>query len=160
MSCPSSIRRRDSNPRPLQRESPPITTRPELPPLHSFFDKSCITAAPWYHELGMALPSTSLTFHVGLVYLRPTYTFSNNIGDAAKAQWIHPCLPSCRPGFESQAHHLHLHQFIELYNVKKTKINKKRPELCTVGKTLLFGYQLFVVQTFVPCQMFRTSKSK
>ena len=32
MSCPSSIRRRDSNPRPLERESTPITTRPVLPP--------------------------------------------------------------------------------------------------------------------------------
>ena len=30
--CPSSIRCRDSNPRPLERESPPITTRPGLPP--------------------------------------------------------------------------------------------------------------------------------
>ena len=28
--CPSSIRRWDSNPRPLERESPPITTRPGL----------------------------------------------------------------------------------------------------------------------------------
>ena len=33
MSCPSSIRRQDSNPRPLERESPPITTRPGLPPM-------------------------------------------------------------------------------------------------------------------------------
>ena len=32
MSCPSSIRHRDSNPRPSERESPPITTRPGLPP--------------------------------------------------------------------------------------------------------------------------------
>ena len=32
MSCPSSIRRWDSNPRPLKRESPPITTSPGLPP--------------------------------------------------------------------------------------------------------------------------------
>ena len=32
MSCPSSIRCRDSNPRPLECESPPITTRPGLPP--------------------------------------------------------------------------------------------------------------------------------
>ena len=24
---------------------------------------------------------------------------------AAIAQWIHLCLPSCRPGFESQAYH-------------------------------------------------------
>ena len=31
--CPSSIRHRDSNPRPLERESPPITTRPGLPPI-------------------------------------------------------------------------------------------------------------------------------
>ena len=30
MSCPSSIRRQDSNPRPLERESLPITTRPGL----------------------------------------------------------------------------------------------------------------------------------
>jgi len=30
MSCPSSIRRRDLNPRPLERESTPITTRPGL----------------------------------------------------------------------------------------------------------------------------------
>ena len=30
--CPSSIWCRDSNPRPLESESPPITTRPGLPP--------------------------------------------------------------------------------------------------------------------------------
>ena len=29
--CPSSIRCQDSNPRPLERESPPIITRPGLP---------------------------------------------------------------------------------------------------------------------------------
>ena len=33
MSCPSSIRRRKSNPRPLECESPPMTTRPGLPPM-------------------------------------------------------------------------------------------------------------------------------
>ena len=33
MSCPSSIRRQDSNPQPLKRESLPITTRPGLPPI-------------------------------------------------------------------------------------------------------------------------------
>ena len=33
--------------------------------------------------------------------------------------------PSIRhPGFESHAHHLSINQFIELYNVKNTKINK------------------------------------
>ena len=31
MSCPSWFRCRDSNPRPKERESPPITTRPGLP---------------------------------------------------------------------------------------------------------------------------------
>ena len=31
MSCPSSIRGRDSNPRPLEHEPPPITTRPGHP---------------------------------------------------------------------------------------------------------------------------------
>ena len=38
MSSPSSIWRWDLNPRPLERESPPITTRPVLPPpsLHSY----------------------------------------------------------------------------------------------------------------------------
>ena len=32
MLCPSSMQRRDSNPRLLEPESPPITTRPGLPP--------------------------------------------------------------------------------------------------------------------------------
>ena len=32
MSCQSSIRRWDSNPQPSLHESPPITTRPGLPP--------------------------------------------------------------------------------------------------------------------------------
>ena len=56
---------------------------------------------------------------------------------AAIAQWIRLRLPSCRPGFESQAHHLRFFQFklFKLYichlnwNVKRTKINKKRPGL-------------------------------
>ena len=30
---------------------------------------------------------------------------------ATVAQWIHSRLPSCRPGFESKAHHLHFYQF-------------------------------------------------
>ena len=52
---------------------------------------------------------------------RPTY-----LGGAAIAQWIRHRLPSCRPGFESQARHLCFHQ---LYNVEMAKINKKRPGL-------------------------------
>ena len=37
--CPSSIRRWDSNPRPLERESTPITTRPGLPPFEKLFER-------------------------------------------------------------------------------------------------------------------------
>ena len=37
----------------------------------------------------------------------------NLCGGAAIAQWIRLRLPSCRPGFESQAHHLCFHQFIK-----------------------------------------------
>ena len=43
--------------------------------------------------------------------------------------WIHLHLPSCRPGFESQAHYLHFNQFIKLCNVEKMKVNKKKPGL-------------------------------
>ena len=41
MSCPSSIWRQDSNSQPLEHESPPITTRPGLPP------KSCGKRLPF-----------------------------------------------------------------------------------------------------------------
>ena len=43
MSCPSSILCQDSNPRSLEHESPPITTRPGLPPLKQNFP-SCLNA--------------------------------------------------------------------------------------------------------------------
>ena len=39
MSCPSSIRRQDLNPRPLKHESSPITTIPGLPPKNIEFWK-------------------------------------------------------------------------------------------------------------------------
>ena len=39
--CPSSIWCRDSNPRPLERESLPIATRPGLPPLHYYSYPCC-----------------------------------------------------------------------------------------------------------------------
>ena len=51
---------------------------------------------------------------------------------AAIAQWICLRLPSCRPGFESQVHHLHFFHLMYLCyicHVKRTKINKKRPGL-------------------------------
>ena len=41
-------------------------------------------------------------------------------------QWICQHLPSCCPGFKSQAHHLRFRQFIDLCNAERTKINKKR----------------------------------
>ena len=45
---------------------------------------------------------------------------------ATMAQWICLRLPSCRPGFKPQAHHLRFYQFIlELCNVEKAKINKR-----------------------------------
>ena len=44
---------------------------------------------------------------------------------AAIAQWIRLHLPSCRPGFESQAHYLCFFQF-KLKHVEKSKINRKR----------------------------------
>ena len=47
-------------------------------------------------------------------------------GGATIAQWIRLRLPSCRPGFESQAHHLSFYQFIfELYHVEKDENKQK-----------------------------------
>ena len=57
------------------------------------------------------------------------------------AQWICLCLPSRCPGFESQAHHLRFHQFVELCSVEKTIVNKKRPGLA-LKKT--FTYLMIV----------------
>ena len=49
---------------------------------------------------------------------------------AAIAPWFHLRLPSCGPGFESQAHHLCFFSIcIEILMRKERKINKKRPGL-------------------------------
>ena len=46
---------------------------------------------------------------------------------ATIAQWIRLCLPSCYPGFESQARDQRFYQFIfDFCHIEKTKINKKR----------------------------------
>ena len=50
-----------------------------------------------------------------------------NFRGAAIAQWNRQRLPFCHPGFKSQTPHLFFHRFIELLNVEKTKVNKKRP---------------------------------
>ena len=39
--CPSSIGSWDLNPRPLEHESPPVTTRPGLPPFHTLVWQEC-----------------------------------------------------------------------------------------------------------------------
>ena len=68
---------------------------------------------------------------------------------AAVAQWIHLRLPSCHPGFESQAHHLCFNQFIfEWWHAEKTKINKKRP-----------GLAHFLKQTFQSSVRYSISRS-
>ena len=54
---------------------------------------------------------------------------NEKVRGAAIAQWICQCIPSCCPRFEIQPHHLCFHKFIELCNVEKMKINKKRPGL-------------------------------
>ena len=53
--CPSSIRRWDSNPRPLERESTPITTRPGLPPRELQFYSSFKFKLKYYR---MSHPTT------------------------------------------------------------------------------------------------------
>ena len=47
--------------------------------------------------------------------------------DAAIAQWIRLCLPSCRPGFESQAYHLSFYKFIVVSCGNDENKRKKRP---------------------------------
>ena len=52
MACPSRIRCRDSNPRPLDHESSPITTGPGLPPMFVFFVRNLFYG---YKNLGLSL---------------------------------------------------------------------------------------------------------
>ena len=47
---------------------------------------------------------------------------------AAITQWIRLCLPFCRPGFESQAHHLHFYhysQFVLYLSCEKNENKQK-----------------------------------
>ena len=41
------------------------------------------------------------------------------------AQWICPCLPSCGPGFESQAQHLYVVNFCAIFELIKRRIYGK-----------------------------------
>ena len=57
MSCPSSIRRGDSNPRPFEHESPPVTTRPGLPPVfYSSFRHDYCSKQDRVNEQSIRLP--------------------------------------------------------------------------------------------------------
>ena len=77
------------------------------------------------------------TKRCGFNLARELKKLSNVPWGAAIAPWIRLRLPSCCPGFESQAHHLCFHQFIKLCNVEKTKINKNRPGLAHFFKNFL-----------------------
>ena len=45
---------------------------------------------------------------------------------AAIAPWFRLCLPSCGPGFKSQAHHLHFFQFVLLKLYRGNGKNKQK----------------------------------
>ena len=79
MSCPSSILRRDSNPRPFIREPPPITTRPGLPFV------TCMNNPRWALNLHLHFLSEevdrSLTKPTGLVD-RISYGFLKKWADS------------------------------------------------------------------------------
>ena len=66
MSCPSSVRRRDSNPRPLYREPPPITTRPGLPPKsgNSYLTVKIESATRCTNKLMMLDSTTSISYYL------------------------------------------------------------------------------------------------
>ena len=59
---------------------------------------------------------------------------------AAIAQWICLRLPSCHPRFESQAHHLSFHQFVELFNLEKDKNKQKEAGIGPYLQKVLMNY--------------------
>ena len=68
---------------------------------------------------------------------------------AAIAQWIRLRPPSCRPVFESHAHHQCFYQLIfDLCHVEKTKINKKSPGLAHFFKKVGIGWYVSLFCSF------------
>ena len=66
--CPSSIWHRDSNPRPQERESPPLTTRPGLPPWLSFLlSLSTMSLLFSFFLLSLSLSLTLYVTHTALM---------------------------------------------------------------------------------------------
>ena len=63
--CPSSIWHWDWNPQPSERESPPITTRPGLPPYNKCYD--CGTCISWMHIETKAIPAKRQTLFKNLI---------------------------------------------------------------------------------------------
>ena len=57
--CPSSIWCQDSNPRPLEHESPPMTTRPKLPP-----NEVIVRSGSQIYAIRTVF-GTVVTFHIG-----------------------------------------------------------------------------------------------
>ena len=72
------------------------------------------------------------------------------MGGAAIAQWICLRLPSCRPGFESQAHHLCFHQFIKkIVYCGKDENKQKRGRDRSIFKSIVnYFYSLTLVYNF------------
>ena len=97
--------------------------------LNFIFLKLCCILSSIVHTLILPGYLISITFYP-----------PNNWG-AAIAQWIRLRLPSCRPGFESQAHHLRFLQskFVLYCHCvgKRTKINKKRGRVWPIFKKQL-----------------------
>ena len=58
-----------------------------------------------FNQLGCFISAYLQYAKICLVHWKQSTKIRIALG-TAKAQWIRLCLPSCRPGFDSQAHHL------------------------------------------------------
>ena len=113
--------------------------------LSLFFILFSFSAHQSFHIL-LPLSSTFLPLYIfGLCRSQPNILFIIGGGGAAIAQWISLRLPSYRPGFESQSHHLCFNQIrFELWHIEKMKINKKRPELAHLKNFLYIMLKFFL----------------
>ena len=129
--CPSSIRCQDSNPRPLARESLPITTRPGLPPkMYIKLGGNC-TLATFYIQapfmlliffLAQSLLTTTSINFWPLLFNDWQIIIWAVSGDLTRG-WIEENCLTTRSEFKSR---WSLHISINLL-LKRTKINKKKP---------------------------------
>ena len=63
-------------------------------------------------------------------------TNNKSNGGAAMAPWFHLCLPSCGPGFESQAQHLCFFQFVLLKLLLELEKNENKQKEVGIGPYL------------------------